>query len=176
MTNNDLEKVYDRYFGLPALNSFLMHRINSCTALLIFKFHLSSNTSSSQFILICNEILNLNKSIRFVGIANNLGTLLATSYREGLTPLMTEEETKHYAVQAVLRAAIREDFVNRLGNLRHSIGTYDRLIRATVPIIKEENLPTKFFILLSFDIGTDVKGIVENELIPYTHKNIISFA
>ena len=112
----------------------------------------------------------------FVGIANNLGTLLATSYREGLTPLMTEEETKHYAVQAVLRAAIREDFVNRLGNLRHSIGTYDRLIRATVPIIKEENLPTKFFILLSFDIGTDVKGIVENELIPYTHKNIISFA
>ena len=94
-----------------------------------------------------------------MGIANNLGTLLATSYREGLTPLMTEEETKHYAVQAVLRAAIREDFVNRLGNLRHSIGTYDRLIRATVPIIKEENLPTKFFILLSFDTVLMLKGL-----------------
>jgi hypothetical protein len=106
-----------------------------------------------------------------VGLANNLGTLLATSYREGLTPLMTSEETKHYAVQAVLRAAI-----NKLGNLRHSIGTYARLIRATIPIIKEENLPAKFFILLSFDIDADVKGIIENELLPYTHKNIKLFA
>ncbi|MGA9933908.1 MAG: hypothetical protein WBP83_02200 [Nitrososphaeraceae archaeon] len=88
---------------------------------------------------------------------------------------MTSEETKHYAVQAVRRAAIREDFVNKLGNLRHSIGTY-RLIRATIPIIKEENLPAKFFILVSFDIGADVKWIIENELLPYTHKNIKLFA
>ena len=100
---------------------------------------MSSHTTSSHFIRICNEILNLNESIRFVGLANNLGTLLATSYRKGLTPLMTGEETKHYAVQAVLRAAIREEFVNKLGNLKHSIGTYDRLIRATVPIIRDKS-------------------------------------
>ncbi|MGC1132367.1 MAG: hypothetical protein WA941_06065 [Nitrososphaeraceae archaeon] len=76
----------------------------------------------------------MNKSIRFVGIANNLGTLLATPYRDGLIPHMTGEEIKHYAVQAVLRAAIREDFVSKLGRLKHSIGTYERLIRATVPV------------------------------------------
>ena len=61
-------------------------------------------------------------------------------------------------------------------NLRHSIGTYDRLIRTTILIIKEENLPAKFFILLSFDIGADVKGIIENVLLPYTHKNIKLFS
>jgi hypothetical protein len=82
----------------------------------------------------------LNRFIRFVGLANNLGTLLAASYREGLIPLMTKEETKHYAVQAVLRAAIREDFLSKLGRFKHSIGTYDRLIRATVPITTEDNL------------------------------------
>ncbi|MGB7634613.1 MAG: hypothetical protein WBL68_12870 [Nitrososphaeraceae archaeon] len=92
---------------------------------------MSSHTTSSHFILICNEILDLNKSIRFVGLANNL---------------------------------------------RHSIGTYDRLIRTTILIIKEENLPAKFFILLSFDIGADVKGIIENVLLPYTHKNIKLFS
>ena len=79
-----------------------------------------------------------------------MGTLLTTLYRNGLTPLMTREETKHYAVQAVLRAAIREDFVSNLGKLKHSIGTYDRLIRATVPIMTD-NLHAKFFLLLSFD-------------------------
>ena len=87
---------------------------------------------------------------------------------------MTREETKHYAVQAVLRAAIREDFVSNLGKLKHSIGTYDRLIRATVPITTD-NLQAKFFLLLSFDTGTDVRAIIENELLPYIDKNLTLF-
>jgi hypothetical protein len=53
---------------------------------------------------------------------------------------MTSEETENYPMQTVLRAATREDFVNKLGKFKHSIGTYDGLIRATVPVIMEENL------------------------------------
>lgn len=146
-----------------------------CFTIYVDKSHLSSHATPSHFTRICNGIINLNKSIRFVGVANNLGTLLATSYREGLTPLMTREETKHYAVQAVLRAAIREDFASKLGKLKHSIGTYDKLIRATVPIIVEDNLQARFFLLLSFDIGTDVKAIIENELLPYIDKKLELF-
>jgi hypothetical protein len=136
---------------------------------------LSSHTASDSFTRLCEEIIVLNKSIRFVGLANHLGTLLTTSYRNGLTPVMTREETKHYALQAVLRAAIREDFVSKLGRLKHSIGTYDKLIRATVPIITEDNLQAKFFLLLSFDIGIDVRAIIENELLPYIDKNLRLF-
>lgn len=88
---------------------------------------------------------------------------------------MTKEETRHYAVQAVLRATIREDFVGKLGNLKHSIGTYDRIIRATVPIMTDHNLQAKFFLLLSFDTDTDVRTIIENELLPYADKNIKLF-
>ena len=56
------------------------------------------------------EILQLDNSIRFIGIANNLGSLVATAYRNGLIPLMDKQETSQYAIQAVLRAATREDF------------------------------------------------------------------
>ena len=138
---------------------------------------MSSYTNSGQFTKICNEIINLNKSIKFVGVVNNLGTLLDTSYREELIPLMTEEETKNYAMQAVLRAATREDFVKKLGKLKHSIGTYERLIRATIPVIMEEDLQaqTKFYLLLSFDIDANVKDIIENELLPYIDKNLELF-
>ena len=101
---------------------------------------MSSHTTFGHFTRICNEIMNLNKSIRFVGVVNNLGTLLVTLYREKLIPLMTSEETENYAMQAVLRAATREDFVKKLGKLKHSIGTYERLIRATIPVIMEEDL------------------------------------
>lgn len=62
--------------------------------------------------------------------------------------------------------------MSKLGKLRHSIGTYDKLIRATVPVTIEDNLQAKFFLLLSFDIDTDVKDIIENVLLPYIDKNI----
>ena len=138
---------------------------------------MSSHTTSGHFTRICNEIMNLNKLIRFVGVVNNLGTLLVTLYREKLIPLMTNEETENYAMQAVLRAATREDFVNKLGKLKHSIGTYDRLIRATIPVIMEENLQaqTKFYLLVSFDIDANAKDIIENELLPYIDKNLELF-
>lgn len=138
---------------------------------MLVNINLSAGTTSSNFTRMCGEMLGLHKSIRFVGVANSLGTLLATGYREGLTPFMTKEETQHYAIQAVLRAAIREDFVSKLGRLRHSIGTYDRLIRATIPIIKADDHEAKFFFLVSFDVGTDAKHIIENELLPYIEKN-----
>src|ERR1044072_3014630 len=83
---------------------------------------------------LCKDILQIDNSIRFIGIANNLGSLVATVYRNGLTPLMDKQETSHYAIQAVLRAATREDFESKIGSLEYSIGKYERLIRATVPI------------------------------------------
>jgi hypothetical protein len=132
---------------------------------------LSKGTPYSNFTQICNEVLNLNKSIRFVGIANNLGTLLSTSYREKLIPLLTKEETQHYALQAVLRAEIREDFMSKLGSLKHSIGTYDKLIRVTIPVAPKDNHSAKFFLLLSFDVDIDVKDVIEIELLPYIDKN-----
>ena len=42
---------------------------------------------------LCREIQQLDNSIRFAGIANNLGSLVATAYRNGLTPLMDKQET-----------------------------------------------------------------------------------
>src|ERR687888_1033607 len=83
---------------------------------------------------LCKEIIQLDNSIRFIGIANNLGSLVATAYRNGLIPLMDKQETSHYAIQAVLRAATREDFESKIGRLVYSIGKYERLIRATIPI------------------------------------------
>ena len=55
---------------------------------------------------LCKNILALDDSIRFVALSNNLGTIDAAEYRTDLQPLMTIEETKQYAIQAVTRASI----------------------------------------------------------------------
>jgi len=120
---------------------------------------LSSPSNAENLNGLCKEIQQLDNSIRFVGIANNLGTLIATSYRNGLTPLMNEQETSHYAIQSVLRAATREDFESKIGKLEYSIGKYERLIRATVPIRlfgKKDNQSKFYYLLISFDLKSAV--------------------
>ncbi len=124
--------------------------------------------------VICEKILQLDSSIRFVAVVNNLGSIISTEYRQNLMPLMTKEETSYYAIQAVLRAATREDFESKIGRLEYSIGKYERLIRVTVPIrfsgegTEEEN--KFYYLLLSFDLKSEVIDVIENKVMPFIEK------
>ena len=126
---------------------------------------------------LCKEIIQLDNSIRFIGIANNLGSLVATAYRNGLTPLMDKQETSHYAIQAVLRAATREDFESKIGRLEYSIGKYEKLIRATIPIrlFGKEHKSKLYYLLLSFDLNLNAIDVIENKVMPFIEKNKKSF-
>lgn len=119
----------------------------------------------------CGEILANNQSIRFVGIANHLGSLIATVYRRGLVPLMTKEETSQYSIQAVLRAATREDFESKIGRLEYSIGKYEKLIRATVPIIFGNSETKRYYLLLSFDSDSDATSIINKDVLLHIARN-----
>ncbi|MGC2425794.1 MAG: hypothetical protein WA421_02060 [Nitrososphaeraceae archaeon] len=125
--------------------------------------------------VLCKKILQLDSSIRFVAIVNNLGSIITTEYRQNLMPLMTKEETSHYAIQAVLRAATREDFESKIGRLEYSIGKYERLIRVTVPMRfggegREEEENKFYYLLLSFDLKSEVIDVIENKVMPFTEK------
>src|ERR687887_1851599 len=122
---------------------------------------------------LCKEIQQLDNSVRFIGIANNLGSLVVTGYRNDLTPLIDEQETSHYAIQAVLRAATREDFESKIGRLEYSIGKYERLIRATIPIALsgKEDESKFYYLLLSFDLNSNVMDVIENKVMPFIQKN-----
>jgi hypothetical protein len=81
---------------------------------------------------------------------------------------MNKEETSHYAIQAVLRAAIREDFELKIGRLEYSIGKYQKLIRATIPIRFSEGDESKFYLLLSFDLESSViADVIERKILPF---------
>jgi hypothetical protein len=130
----------------------------------------------------CKGIVAKDSSIRFAGIANQMGKLIEAVYREGLQPLMDRKETEHYTIQTVLRASTRGTFENKIGKQRYAIAVYEKLIRATVPIImkghhdnKEEKQEKQqeeqqdfklFYLLVSFDLGSDVISIVENKILP----------
>ena len=67
--------------------------------------HGVSNTSlkPSFFQEICDKVVTLDKSIRFVGIADADGKLVAVAERKGLKAIMTPEERAQYAITAATR-------------------------------------------------------------------------
>ena len=135
----------------------------------------------------CKDILTKDLSIRFAAVANQMGILIESEYREGLKPLMNRQETEHYTMQTVFRASTRETFENKIGKQRYAIAVYEKVIRATIPIIvigsqedrdnKQENKQQQqqkqkeqnskwIYLLVSFDLGSDVISIMEDKILP----------
>ena len=140
-----------------------------------------SDQQANRLHRLCKGVIAKDSSIRFAGIANQMGKLVEADYREGLQPLMDRQETEHYTVQTVLRASTRETFENKIGKQRYAIAVYEKLIRATVPIVIRDHQDDKdekqkkqqekqdfkwFYLLVSFDLSSDVISIVENKILP----------
>jgi hypothetical protein len=89
---------------------------------------------------------------------------------------MDENETSHYSIQAVLRAATRQDFESKIGRLEYSIGKYERLIRATVPIRVNVEEESKFYLLLSFDMKSAALEVIEDKVFRFIQENKENFA
>lgn len=115
---------------------------------------------------ICNRVVSINPAIRFAGIADEDGELLAFSERKGLTPLLTPEERAQYAITAATRQYTRLRWESHLGKINYASSHYAKLIRATIPITDENNR-LAYVLLMSFDVGTtDFHNIIMKHVIP----------
>ena len=110
---------------------------------------------------ISKAILNLDPSVRWMGIANKFGVLLNAEHREGLEQLMTDEENEEYAALTVSRHKTRIKFQPKIGDLIYAVGKYERVIRATIRINED------YFLLLTLDIDAkDYDSILVDKVIP----------
>jgi hypothetical protein len=116
---------------------------------------------------LCNDVLALDRVIRYCGLADHLGILLAKTYRQGLVPLSPLSETEKYTAQAIQRTGAVQGG-SKVGKLQYVIGKYENLVRATVPIISDGN--NKFYLMLSFDLGYNALQIIEDKVLPHIEK------
>lgn len=131
---------------------------------------------SSFFQEICDKVVTLDKSIRFVGIADADGKLVAVAERRGLKAIMTPEERAQYAITAATRQFTRLRWEYLLGKIGYASSYYAKLIRATIPIA-DENSRLYYVMLLSFDVsaGDLVHGIITKKILPIVGKNAAKF-
>jgi len=126
-------------------------------------------TTDEYFQNFCRETLDRHYFIRSAAIADHFGHLIATACRQGLGPFLTSEESSRAAAQAAIRAATRNKFKSKIGELQFSLSRYDKLVRATVPIKSGQN--SRFLLLLTFDIEAEADSIILNRILPCIAEN-----
>ena len=96
----------------------------------------SPSTSEGDYYLenICKQILTKDYFIKSATITDNVGHIITSAHRSYSIDSMTPEESSRAAAQAAIRAATRNKFKPKLGELLFSISRYENEVRATVPI------------------------------------------
>lgn len=117
----------------------------------------------------CEELLNLDMSLRWIGVSNKYGVLINVEQRQGLQPLMSEEESEEYAAAAVSRYRTRVKFQTKIGKLNYAVGRYENVTRVTVPISND------YFVLLTVDKEINYDDIILKKIIPFIEKNKSKF-
>src|SRR5215208_3945784 len=118
----------------------------------------------------CDKVISIDKSIRFAGIADGDGHLVAIAERKGLKPLLNPEERAQYAITAATRQYTRLRWEYLLGKIYYASSHYEKLLRATIPITNESSR-LSYVLLLSFDVDTEnFHQIIMEKIIPLVRK------
>jgi hypothetical protein len=120
---------------------------------------------------LCNDVIALDSSLRFAGIADEDGRLLASSFRPGLQPLLSSEERAQYAITAATRQFTRLRWEYLLGKIVYACSHYAKLIRATIPITDNAGR-LSYVLLISMDKRTaNFHEIIMKKVVPLVSKN-----
>ena len=126
----------------------------------------TKNTVLEGFVL---NVLALDKSIRWVGVASSEGELLLVKRRKDLVPLMTYEENQEYTLSAINRHKSRVKFQEKIGKLLYALGKYEKLTRVVAPI--NDN----FYLLITFDVEElNFDYLMLEKVIPFVTANKLS--
>ncbi|HEX2407238.1 MAG TPA: hypothetical protein VHJ38_08515 [Nitrososphaeraceae archaeon] len=132
---------------------------------------MSSSSANDNFLYtFTKDILNSDKSIRWVGVINKDGIIINEQYREGLQPFLSKEENQEYAINTIIRHKTRIKYESKMGKIIYSIGKYENLNRSTIPI--NEN----YYLLLTMDFDEyNFDKIIMEKIIPLIKEKIEKF-
>ena len=111
----------------------------------------------------CRQILELDRTIRFVGMANMGGKLIAQEYREGLRSLLTKEESELSAMQSIIRMGTRKVLEEKIGKTIYAFSSYEKVKRVTIPL-------DDAILMISFELEANHDSIILNKILPLIRK------
>jgi hypothetical protein len=110
---------------------------------------------------VCDDVLAKHSSIRWTGVVNKNGVILAQNARKGVKLLLSDEENEEYAATAIARQKTRGKFEPKIGKMVYSFGRYELVHRATVPINES------YYLLMTLDVEEkNFDSIIIDKILP----------
>ena len=88
---------------------------------------------------ICQQILQMENSIRFAGVINQRGRLVAGGMKENVEPLENQKDDEMIFMELALRVKMRKEFDRQLGPVNFAMASRQRALAMSF-IIKEDIL------------------------------------
>ncbi len=89
---------------------------------------------------ICDKVKNLDSKIRFTGVINDLGRLVAGGMKEGVEPLESQKEDEVLFMELALKAKMRKEFDKQLGSVNFAMSLREKAIVMSFPIVNSDIL------------------------------------
>ena len=88
----------------------------------------------ADFQKLCDKIFDLDKAIRFVGVIEKMGQLVAGGMRPGVRPLEADTDKQKLYMEFALRNAMRHDFDPEFGRMVYAFSEREKIKFATFPL------------------------------------------
>ncbi|MCV0430191.1 DUF6659 family protein [Nitrosopumilus sp.] len=83
---------------------------------------------------ICDLILTIDPKIRFAGVINERGRLVAGGMKENVEPLESEKDDEMIFMELALRVKMRKEFDKQLGPVNFAMASRERALAISVII------------------------------------------
>jgi hypothetical protein len=113
--------------------------------------------SNYEFQKLCDKIFRIDANVRFVGVIDKMGSLVAGGMREYIKPMEERADSSKLYLEFALRNAMRQDFDPDFGKVVYTFSERERIKFASFPY--QDHL-----ILVSIEKGKPHDKILENIL------------
>src|SRR6187200_2049668 len=104
------------------------------------------------------DIMNLDQKVRFAAVCDDSGEIKYGGQREGISNLLSPEETKRSNIQALARWSLRNSLSSKIGKGQYAMAAYEKIKRITIPLENDHLL------LVTTEVDVDHGRIIDNVL------------
>ncbi len=83
---------------------------------------------------ICDSIIEIDPKIRFAGVINERGRLVAGGMKENVEPLESEKDDEMIFMELALRVKMRKEFDKQLGCVNFAMASRERALAMSYPL------------------------------------------
>ena len=83
---------------------------------------------------LCDVIMKLDRSIRFVGIVNSRGEVIEGGFKQGIEPLLNGADEQQMYIHSLSNLTLLQSYNDRLGMVRYSLTEHEKVTLITFPL------------------------------------------